>query len=744
MVFLLALILWTQTRLPGYSFTQGLQQEKIPVLILEKDDTLITTSCLIKIPQGKVISDRNGNGVIHIRGKDLIVRFTQGSVLRGAKVGTPWDRLIGIGISAKNAPGLRLKDLRVHGFKTGIYLKNSTRVLIEDLDASDNYRQRLGSTPRREDARDWLYPHNNDQGEWRKKWGAALYLDQCQEPVLRRIRVRRGQNGIILDRVQGGKIYDNDCSFLSGWGLALWRSSHNVVTRNAFDFCVRGYSHLVYNRGQDSAGILMFEQCKSNFFAQNSVTHGGDGFFGNSGKEALGQNPKPKTASWAYKGQGNRDNLYYGNDFSYAAAHGFEQTFAFGEILVKNQMVGNAISGIWGGYSQDMFILDNYFEANGALGYGLERGGINIEHGKNLKILRNRFVKNRCGIHLWVDQDKGLQDLPWVRANPETGGETWIAGNWFKEDSLVLHLRGRISGVHFVQNKITNVKKTNLLEDGSHADSSQPDPNLLKLRLNPSRRIYGKTRPVGARKHLRGRKNILMDQWGPWDHESPFLRARGHNSHGISWDLYGISKPPKIVEASGIAQGIQVEKLDPKSFQIILPVQGTGVFPYRFTLKGDNYSFPLQGSVLQTKWRVRFFSWKTDPRKDYLAWKKESEKGFETFLTTLHLNYGMGGPASLHLSEEIRSKFPARDQFGTLAETKILLPPGTWLIQTQSDDGIRVTVDGKQVINDWTWHGPTMHDARLDLKKEKTVKILVEHFELNGYAILRLDLKKIR
>ena len=54
----------------------------------------------------------------------------------------------------------------------------------------------------------------------------------------------------------------------------------NVIARNACDYCIRGYSHGVYNRGQDSAGILMFEQCSRNVIADNSVTHGGDGIFG--------------------------------------------------------------------------------------------------------------------------------------------------------------------------------------------------------------------------------------------------------------------------------------------------------------------------------------------------------------------------------------------------------------------------------------------------------------------------------
>ena len=48
---------------------------------------------------------------------------------------------------------------------------------------------------------------------------------------------------------------------------------------NRLIFNVRGYSHGVYNRGQDSAGILVYEQSNNNLFYKNNVTHGGDGFF---------------------------------------------------------------------------------------------------------------------------------------------------------------------------------------------------------------------------------------------------------------------------------------------------------------------------------------------------------------------------------------------------------------------------------------------------------------------------------
>src|SRR4029079_888640 len=131
------------------------------------------------------------------------------------------------------------------------------------------------------------------------------------------------------DAVNDSKVYDCDCSFLSGWGLALWRGNRNMITRNSFDFCVRVSSHGVYNRGQDSAGILMFEQCSKNVIAENSVTHGGDGIFGFAGKEALGEKPPPFRLFDSTR-LGCNDNLFVRNDLSYAPAHGLEMTFSFG------------------------------------------------------------------------------------------------------------------------------------------------------------------------------------------------------------------------------------------------------------------------------------------------------------------------------------------------------------------------------------------------------------------------------
>ena len=144
--------------------------------------------------------------------------------------------------------------------------------------------------------------------------------------TVRRCRVRDSQNGLILDRSRESKVYDNDFSFLSGWGVALWRCTKDVLSRNVLDFCIRGYSHNVYNRGQDSAGILFFEQNSDNVIAENSATHGGDGFFAFAGREALGEKwlDRERDRLRRETGQQDVDKLIQADD---PTAAGFKRRF---------------------------------------------------------------------------------------------------------------------------------------------------------------------------------------------------------------------------------------------------------------------------------------------------------------------------------------------------------------------------------------------------------------------------------
>jgi alpha-L-fucosidase len=76
----------------------------------------------------------------------------------------------------------------------------------------------------------------------------------------------------------------------------------------------------------------------------------------------------------------------------------------------------------------------------------------------------------------------------------------------------------------------------------------------------------------------------------------------------------------------------------------------------------------------------------------------------------------MAGPSALAAWSDAPSASPLpADRFGTLAETTLTFPSGRWSLRTLSDDGIRLWADGELLIDDWTHHTATRHQAALDL-----------------------------
>jgi parallel beta-helix repeat protein len=762
------------------SLPHSLAAVELPLVRVVSDDTRITHSCRIEIPPGRVITDRNQNGVLHVVTDGIRIEFAPGTVLRGASPDTPWNNLEGIGIHIDGRTNVTVVNARVHGFRSGLVATEAHGLTVTGGDFSDNYRQRLRSTPTAEHSGDWLFPHHNDRRKWRDEYGGAVCVENASGVTIREIRVRRGQNGILLDRVHDSRIYDNDASFLSGWGLALWRSSRNVVSRNAFDFCVRGHVEGVYNRGQDSAGILAFEQCNDNQFIENSATHGGDGFFAFAGREALGELwleeererlraetgrtdvesllVVPPDVARKYSALGCNRNLLLANDFSYAAAHGIEMTFSSGNQFIGNRLVENAICGIWGGYSSETWIADNHIEGNGGMAYGLERGGVNMEHAADNHIIGNRFLNNKCAVHLWWDDDGALLRAPGVVGHYRGVSGNVIASNHVEinhqhpftnlrpdETLLVLQLRDHGSG--FVTNNAYFDNHLVITTPAAREFATEPgcEPNLtgsLPTRPVPQVNPPGQRHPVGARAHLRGRHQIILDEWGPWDHESHLIRT-GHRTAGSQhYDLFGFEAPSTRVLHGAVNARILQPETGGAPHQLQISAE-PGVNPYRVEVQAGEVRRELAGTLVRTRWEITVFSWNIDPRKDLDGWRTlaEAPGALTAHTDQLVFPYGWGGPRQMNLSPDITAHGPGNDHFGMIARTRVELPAGTWRFTTLSDDGVRVLVDGQPVIENWTWHGPTRDTGIFEQPTTREVQIVVEHFEIDGYAVLEFDLE---
>ncbi|GAF95969.1 unnamed protein product, partial [marine sediment metagenome] len=62
---------------------------------------------------------------------------------------------------------------------------------------------------------------------------------------------------------------------------------------------------------------------------------------------------------------------------------------------------------------------------------------------------------------------------------------------------------------------------------------------------------------------------------------------------------------------------------------------------------------------------------------------------------------------------------------------------GEYRFITRSDDGVRVWIDDKLIIDDWRRHGVEEHRGKINLEKGYH-RIKVEYFEAEGFASMRL------
>lgn len=738
------------------------------------------------------VSTPSDDGAIIIDRDDVILEFNQAEI-RGDTVGVTPQKYAGRGIVIRGARNVTIRGARVRGFRVGIYAEDAPNLVIENCDVSDNFRERLQSTPFQEQYADWIWPHRNDENEW-LRYGAGIYLLRCDNAKLTNNRARRTQNGICLASCRQARVESNDMSHLSGWGLALWRSTQCRILGNRFDYCVRGYSHNHYARGQDSAGILIFEQCSDNILAFNSATHGGDGLFLYGGEETL-----RKTGEG-----GSSRNLFYENDFSHAAVNGIETTFSDLNVFLKQRIV-DCRHGVWGGYSTRTRFIGCEFDDSHI--------GASIEHARDTLISHSRFTRSERGVHLYWDEDEYLKDVAYVRHQGADSSKANLSDVYFEGCGTAVSL-DRTTDVTISDARFRSCERV-LLAKGDTTFSSigtlYADGGILvndtEYTIKVDRLIQYGDVPLQGDFHFNDKQLRTVDQFGldvvtdqdvskqldtsaylrtaalqvidaaAWD-ELHRWRDANSDAPGLRMIRNANSKPGRasiIIGRYGPAclDEMDVFDMQPETFTAgqhaiirwsspgfeytssitegdvtVSPSQGRtpvliavtprkgiiGVHPFELRLSTSERSFDLRGVFVSTRWDVAYFTWDegVDPRVDE-AWRDmiAAEPEHRDQLDQLDFIWGLG------------AAFPGgpRERFGVVATTGITLPAGRWRIRTLSDDGVRVHLDDHTIIDNWTWHVATENTAEFDAPGGVEHRIRVEYFELTGNALLQVTIE---
>jgi len=659
-----------------------------------------------------------------IRGSNITVDFT-GVTLLGAKADADPDTFTGLAVLVDGGENVTIRNLTARGYKIGVYARRTRGLHITGSNLSYNWKARLYSVVEHESLLDWMSYHHNEKDEWLEQ-GAGIYLADSENAEIDHTTIVQGQNGLMLARSNGARVWNNDFSFLSGVGIGLYRSSANTIQHNRVDWCVRGYSHAFYNRGQDSAGILVYEQSSRNVIAFNSVTHGGDGLFLWAGQSTMDTGDG-----------GANDNIVYDNDFSFAPANGIEATFS------RNVFYGNRIEGcwhgIWGGYSFDSWIAANRFARN--------TEAIAIEHGQDNRITENVFDGDETAVRLWKNPSQD-PDWEYPKRRDTRSRDYVIAGNTFKGNATALKI-AETQNVRVLTNAFANVGTLAALS-GDTRNLGIGDEVTVPVRSRPTldvmlpKPLPGATDPRSADAGSRGRDAIIVDEWGPYDWKSPKLWPEGRSDAvPLKLRVLGPAGEWKVASVRGATVEPQsgrvpaVVTVTPAPARLVdLDVQltytGAAVVGPRgqAVRAGAPYTFGYARFFVPIDWNVRYFAFDEAGRPDRAPGGLAGVSGGTPAKTERRdrLDYMSGGA--------IADGLP-RDRVALVAEGDVDLPPGQYVVRTISDDGVRVWMDEERIIDRWTPHESAIDTAPITGGKRR---FKVEYYELGGFAELRFDI----
>lgn len=683
---------------------------------------VITHSVVIRPGVYRLAPAPGDSVVVRVRGSGIRVDFA-GATLLGSDATADPDRRVGIGVLIEGGRNVTLANARIHGFKVGVLARGVHQLRLFDNDVSHNWKPRLWSGLGHESLVDWLSYHHNEKDEW-LRYGAGFYLAGVEGGEIRGNTARQGMNGLLLARSDALRIWNNDFSFLSGLGIGLYRASGNTVMHNRVDWCIRGYVHGVYNRGQDSAALLLYEQSSRNVVAYNSMTHSGDGLFLWAGQSTMDTG----------KGGAN-DNLFFGNDFSFAATNGMEATFS------RNRFIDNRIEGahhgLWGGYSFDSEVRDNWFAGNVV--------GVAIEHGQDNRIAGNLFLGDQTAIRLWWNaiepsdwgypkhRDTRSRDYA-IEANEFDGVKTAlrlehtqrarVRRNRFVLTDTALSATGDTTGFSadtWETSAGSRAPRVSWSPDMAHPAAPRPFPDGMNAMLPPGT-------PTG-------RATMIVDEWGPYDWTRPKLwPARAADS--------AYARGPMALVVLGPSGGWQLRASDGVASlsrtsggagdTLIVTPRAGPVTDWRVELAGSaGEAFSYSRFEAPIRWTLRVAPWDSteDPR--------HAVERFRSRLATLSATREESRLDYMWYRPRLAG-FPA-ERFGVLGEAEIELPPGEYELVTISDDGIRVWVDDVLAVDRWAAHESEVATAPIGAGRHR---LRLEYYQVDGWVELRVEIRK--
>ena len=190
----------------------------------------------------------------------------------------------------------------------------------------------------------------------------------------------------------------------------------------------------------------------------------------------------------------------------------------------------------------------------------------------------------------------------------------------------------------------------------------------------------------------------------------------------VDWNKHGVVTNEATVSLLGGSYSMAVDFFDDYG-QAVLEVGWQRVGPPEYglpdvTIIASQQTQPPPPPSAYTAWQAHY-------------WNNTSLSGVPAlarYESAINYDWGWGSPAP---------GFVASDNFSARWSRSVYLEAGTYRFTTQSDDGIRVYIDGRLIIDNWTVHALQTNVAYVTLASGNH-SLVVEYFEHTGLAVARL------
>jgi hypothetical protein len=360
-----------------------------------------------------------------------------------------------------------------------------------------------------------------------------------------------------------------------------------------------------------------------------------------------------------------------------------------------------------------MVILRNEIE-------GTRGGGVSIEHGQECAIVENSIRDNDIGVELWWDEDKDLVHGPFGENRDTSSRDHRVLGNAFVGNAQDVVVK-KTTGVLFDGNVYSErtpklyVDAVSWAGEASGAERSRPSAGA-----GPAQALSVKDCFVGMDgSRASGHVSESTLRPGPPDEPAFLAKARAFVPPEVPGNQLAT---PAERGARGGLDTIVMGEWGPWDFESGEPR------PHQRT----------PGGVLAgARWDATWFSWPSDvdPRGDLGAWRALQFRPM--------LRKEVGNWTTPFATDEVRAAVGG-ERFGIVATASFqVAEAGQHRLTVISDDGVRVTLDGKVVLENWTWHPPTRDETLVELDAGAH-RVELEYFQIDGASALVVDLERIR